>query len=110
MGNRFHKISQQQDFEELITRSNQEPVAILKHSTTCPISAAAYRDMEEFSGDVSVVEVQSARALAQEIDARTGVRHESPQVIVLRNGKAVWHASHWQITADAVEQAMRQHA
>jgi bacillithiol system protein YtxJ len=64
--------------------------------------------MSKIKGDVSLVVVQRARDVSNEIESRTGVRHESPQAIILRNGKAVWNASHWSVTADAVEQALQQ--
>lgn len=109
MGNHFKKITSLEEFEELVAKSNQEPVAIFKHSTTCPLSASAYREMENFSGDIALVEVQAAREVSREIGDRTGINHESPQVIVIKNGQGVWHASHWNVTAPAVEQAMREH-
>jgi bacillithiol system protein YtxJ len=48
------------------------------------------------------VDVRAERPLSQQIAARTGVRHESPQVIILRHGAAVWSASHDEITAGAI--------
>jgi bacillithiol system protein YtxJ len=63
--------------------------------------------MSEVANEVSLVVVQRARDVSSEIASRTGVRHESPQAIVLRNGEAVWSASHYDITSDAVEQALR---
>jgi bacillithiol system protein YtxJ len=39
------------------------------------------------------------------LEARTGVVHESPQVVVLSNGQAVWSASHYAIKAESVEAA-----
>jgi len=91
-----------------LARSHNEPVILFKHSTTCPISASAYRQMSKVSGDVSLVVVQRARDVSNEVEARTGIRHESPQAIVLRNGEAVWTASHFDITSDAVEKAVRE--
>ncbi len=110
MENHFKSINDKEILGELLARSDSEPVALFKHSTTCPISASAYREMEDFPGEVALVEVQRARDLSHEIGERTGVKHESPQVIILRHGRAVWHASHWNITAQAVQQAMRDHA
>jgi bacillithiol system protein YtxJ len=54
--------------------------------------------------------VQSARELSRRVAEQTGIRHESPQAIILRNGQAVWSASHFDITAEAVEQAVRENA
>jgi len=106
MTDHFVKVTDTKAFEELADRSKERPVVIFKHSLTCPISAAAYDQMAEFAGEVALVEVQRARALSAEIENRLGVDHESPQVIVLRNGQVVWSASHFKITAEAVARAV----
>jgi bacillithiol system protein YtxJ len=107
MENHFVKVTETKALEDLAERSKQRPVVIFKHSLTCPISAAAYDQMAEFEGEVALVEVQRARDLSREIEDRLGVAHESPQVIVLRNGQVAWNASHFRITADAVAAAVR---
>ena len=61
--------------------------------------------MEKVDG-VNIVEVQSARDVSRELASRTGVRHETPQVIILRDGKAVWNASHFDVTAADVQRAV----
>ena len=107
MGNHFVRITDTKSFEDLTDRSRERPVVIFKHSLTCPISSAAYAQMEEFSGEVALVEVQLARALSAEIENRLGVEHQSPQVIVLSKGQVAWNASHFKITAAAVAAAVR---
>lgn len=107
MENHFVKVTDITAFDELANRSKERPVVIFKHSLTCPISAAAYEQMAEFDGEVALVEVQRVRDVSNEIEHRLGVAHESPQIIVLRNGKVVWSASHFKITADAVGAAVR---
>ena len=107
MENHFVKVTETKSLEELADRSKERPVVIFKHSLTCPISSGAYDQMAEFEGEVALVEVQRARDLSREIEQRLGVAHESPQVIVLRNGQVVWKASHFNITADAVAEAVR---
>src|SRR5713101_4851480 len=108
MDNHFVSISDTKSFEELLRRSAEEPVVIFKHSTTCPVSAGAYEEMSELKVTVNIVVVQDAREVSDEIEARTKVEHHSPQVIILRDGKAVWNASHWKVKAGAVEEAVRQ--
>ena len=108
MDNHFLEITDTNEFAELVSRSKERPVVIFKHSTTCPMSAAAYQEMTGFDGEVSLIEVQSARELSREIEKRTGIAHESPQVIVLHNGKVVWNASHSRVKAEAVAEAVRQ--
>ena len=109
MENRFVPIVDNQELEQLIARSHDAPVLLFKHSSTCPISATAYKEMTKLERDIALVVVQRARDISREIEARTGVRHESPQALVLRNGEAVWTASHWNVTADAVERALNEH-
>lgn len=107
MENHFVRITEKSSLDELADRSRERPVVFFKHSLTCPISAAAYDRMAEFEGEVALIEVQRARELSKEMAHRLGVPHESPQVIVLHNGQVVWHASHFDITADAVAEAVR---
>jgi bacillithiol system protein YtxJ len=110
MNNHFVRLTDTKAFEELLSRSNERPVVIFKHSATCPISARAYHQMERFEGEVELVEIQRVRELSREIEDKTGVAHESPQVIVLRNGQVVWNASHWAINAETVAEAVRENA
>jgi bacillithiol system protein YtxJ len=110
MGHKFTSVNDESALDELLARSQDAPVIVFKHSTTCPISSAAYREMSKVEEDIALVIVQGARALSQKIAAQTGVRHESPQAIILRKGQVVWTASHWSITSDAVTAAMRVNA
>lgn len=102
----FIRITDKKSFEEMAERSKERAVVIFKHSLTCPISARAYEQMAEFEGEVALIEVQLSRELSTEIENRLGVAHESPQVIVLRNGQVVWNASHFDITAAAIAAAV----
>ena len=108
MDNHFITVSDTESLEELLQQSANGPVVIFKHSTTCPISGAAYEEMSALNVPVNIVVVQDERDVSDEIEKRTAVEHHSPQVIVLRNGKAVWNASHRKVKADAVEEAVRQ--
>jgi bacillithiol system protein YtxJ len=110
----FAPVTDAGALDELVARSHEAPVVLFKHSTTCPISARAHHQMSKLAagmaGQISLVVVQSARELSRRVAEQTGIRHESPQAIILRNGQAVWSASHFDITAEAVEQAVRENA
>jgi monothiol bacilliredoxin len=108
MPDHFTNIADTNQLEELVRQSAQAPVVVFKHSTTCPVSSGAYEEMSALKVPVNIVVVQEAREVSNEIEQRTDVEHHSPQVIVLRNGKAVWNASHWKVKADAVAEAVRQ--
>jgi bacillithiol system protein YtxJ len=86
----------------------RQPVAVIfKHSTRCPMSTAAFSEMKDFlesnpQPPVCLVDVIDDRAISTEIARITSVRHESPQVLILKEGRVVWHASHYGVTAAAV--------
>jgi bacillithiol system protein YtxJ len=103
----FKPVNDAEELNRLFELSNEKPVVLFKHSTMCNVSADAYQQMQNFDGEVNIVIVQTARPVSNEIEARTGVEHKSPQVIILRDGKAVWHTSHWNITAQAVTEAFK---
>jgi bacillithiol system protein YtxJ len=63
--------------------------------------------LEKLGDKVNILEVQSAREVSRELANLTGVRHETPQVIILRDGKAVWNASHFDVTAGDVAKAVK---
>ncbi len=105
MTTRFSSVSSVDVLEHLLERSRSETVILFNHDPYCPISGRAYSQMEKLNDEVMIVDVSRERTLTREIQGRTGVRHESPQVIVLREGKPSWSASHFQITTDAVQQA-----
>ena len=109
MGAQFQRIADTGALESLFSNSNDRPIVIFKHSNSCSISAAAYREMQQLQSEVVLVEVQTARDLSRELAERTGIRHESPQVIVLRNGKAVWNASHFAVSASEVSRILQVH-
>lgn len=109
MGKQFQRIEDTTALENLLSNSNARPIVVFKHSNSCPISAAAYREMQQLENEVLLVEVQSAREVSRELASRTGIRHESPQVIVFRNGKAVWNASHYSVNAREVERVLQTH-
>ena len=106
MATQFVPITALDEFERLREQSAEAPVLIFKHDTTCSISAAAHRQLSQVDGDIPLIDVGRERGLSLEVARRTGVRHESPQVIVLRDGAAAWSASHYDITAEAVSGAL----
>jgi bacillithiol system protein YtxJ len=105
MGNKFFRIDDRTALDNLISDSKRQAIIIFKHSNACPISARAYREMQKLEG-VNLLEIQAAPEISREVEKMTGVRHESPQVILLRDGKAVWDASHFDVNAASVSQAV----
>lgn len=100
--------------KSLTSRADAEAVLkadraiVYKHSTRCPISAAAYDEVQKFAlanpdAPLYLVDVISNRDVSRYVAEETGVQHHSPQAILLEDGKVRWHASHFDIT-DAVLQ------
>ena len=92
---------------ELVERSEIEPVVVFQHDPHYPISRRAYNEMMHVPVPAALVDVAQDDELSRRIEERTGVRHASPQVLVLRSGKAVWDASHLKITREAVTRAIQ---
>lgn len=97
-------ISSEEEFKNAAEKENT--LVFLKHSTTCPISQAAFQEFDAFASEHSEVpsyylQVQDSRPLSNYIAETYGVKHESPQVFVITNGEVKWHASHSQITKNA---------
>ena len=107
MNNQFTPVGNSTELESFFTLSHERPVVLFKHSLTCPISSAAYKEMSGTGCDVALIVVQNAREVSREVETLTGIRHESPQAIILRNGRAIWNTSHWRITRSVVEEAIR---
>lgn len=109
----LQKIATVEQFDEVLQKENK--FFLLKHSLTCPISAAAYNQYHAFSeGQTEVpayyLAVQEARPLSNEISVRFHIQHESPQAILFSNKNAVWNTSHWNITKDSLTSAASQNS
>lgn len=86
------------------------PIWLLKHSSVCGVSSAAFDEVSRFLNEhpdhqAGVVVVQSHRPLSNHVSQRLKFVHQSPQLFLLKAGKVVWSATHWSITADAMKQA-----
>ena len=102
MSANFIKLDSTERLEELFEQSHEKPVVLFKHSTTCPISTGVYEEVSRVDGDINLIVMQSAREVSNAVAGKTGIRHESPQAIVLKDGAPVYHASHFDVTAEAI--------
>jgi bacillithiol system protein YtxJ len=97
-----------------VERACEHDVAVIyKHSPRCGVSLSAEGEVRRFMAaepavPVYVVDVVRDRAVSRVIEGRFGIRHSSPQVILLRRGVPVWDGSHRAVTAAAlVQQAIQ---
>jgi bacillithiol system protein YtxJ len=91
---------------EIMDLSHEQPVVIFKHSTRCSISRMALKQFEnEFDLEGSVtpyfLDLINHRDISNEIATRFEVYHQSPQLLLIKEGKSIYDASHSDI--DAVE-------
>jgi bacillithiol system protein YtxJ len=87
------------------------PVLLFKHSTRCGTSSFAWRQVQEFAQADPAVEIHRIlvvenRDVAQAMTETSGIKHESPQAMLLRGGKVVWHTSHGKITKYNLDDAL----
>jgi bacillithiol system protein YtxJ len=105
------------DLDRLLDDSTLRPVLLFKHSYACGTSAEALDELiahldeqRRHDTDYAVVTVQTHREISNAVTARLGVRHETPQALLIRDRRVVWSASHFRVTADAVAKALEQHS
>src|SRR5438045_3563976 len=83
--------------DELIAESHERAVLVFKHSSSCGISHDVLSQMEILDHEIHVIVVQESRAISNAVEHKLGTRHASPQAFVLRDGKPVYHATHYGI-------------
>jgi bacillithiol system protein YtxJ len=91
--------------DEMVALSDQKPAVIFKHSTRCSISRFALKQFEkeyalEDRVDAYFLDLLEYRDISNEIASRFGVYHQSPQLLLIKNGQSVYDASHSDINAD----------
>ena len=89
---------------EIISSSNEKPVVIFKHSTRCSVSRMVLKQFEngfdlDDEVDAYFLDLLEHRAISNEIASRFGVYHQSPQLLLIKDGKSVYDVSHSDIDA-----------
>jgi len=104
----YTEITTIPEWENVLQQSKEKPVIVFKHSTTCPISAAAYSEFTalETNADAYIVKVIESRPVSNEIESNLSIQHQSPQAFVISNEQAVWNASHRNITQENITKAL----
>lgn len=82
---------------------------LFKHSLTCPISAAAFNEYQQFIAehpelDTAYLAVQEARPLSNYVADTFGIQHQSPQAIYFKKGKPTWNDSHSRINTNSLSE------
>lgn len=101
-----------QSLDAAIVESRERPVLLFKHSRFCGVSCEALDELQSHIDGApqtvayKMITVQTHRSVSDKAAELLGLRHQTPQAILLRNGKVVWNASHFSITASKLDQAL----
>ena len=107
----WNKLTTDEQLDVIKEESNRSPVLIFKHSTTCSISHMALSRMERNWNDHLGVkpyylDLLANKPISNKIETVFGVEHESPQILLIRNGECVYDASHMAISFAGLQQAV----
>jgi len=91
--------------DEILEKSKERAQVIFKHSTRCSISKTVWNRMEranqlDENADYYYLDLIAFRDISNRIADVLGVQHESPQVLVIKDGKAQYNADHFEIEAE----------
>ena len=105
-------IESLEQLEELLHKSCSQPLLLFKHSNNCGVSAEALEELHfhiertKSSATYAMIVVQTHRELSRTIGDSLGVRHETPQAILVCNKQATWSVSHFRVNAKEIDQAL----
>jgi bacillithiol system protein YtxJ len=110
---RLTPLTDIQSLDAAIAESRERPVLLFKHSRFCGVSMEALEELNAHidgqpvaSTAYKMITVQTHRSVSDKAAELLGLRHQTPQAILLRDGKVVWNASHFSITASKLDQAL----
>ncbi|UYQ91301.1 bacillithiol system redox-active protein YtxJ [Chitinophaga horti] len=100
------ELTNEEQLQQIQSDSFLRPVVIFKHSTRCSISAMAKsrldRSAQPQGMDFYYLDLIRYREISNKVSGMFNIQHESPQVLVLREGKCVYDESHMGISMDAI--------
>ncbi len=109
----WNKIESTEQLDVLKKESEEFPVLIFKHSTSCSISAMALNRIERAWNDEKAgtlkpyfLDLLKFRPVSGEIARVFKVEHQSPQVLLIRNGESIYDESHYSISFDEITERL----
>jgi bacillithiol system protein YtxJ len=111
----WNKLSTIDQLEEIVRESDQKPVLIFKHSTRCSVSSTSLNRLErnwnqEELGQIKpyYLDLISFRDISSAIAQKFNVEHESPQVLIIKDGKSIFDRSHLEIDYISIKKAAQE--
>ena len=111
----WNELRSLEQLDSVVNESKEQPVVIFKHSTSCSISSMAFDRLQRAWDDADNVkpyylDLIKYREISNQIAEKFGVMHQSPQVIILKDGEAIYDNSHMGISYQAVISAAKEKA
>ncbi|WP_322969738.1 bacillithiol system redox-active protein YtxJ [Faecalibacter sp. LW9] len=97
-----HDIQTIERLDEIDQASFQRPQIIYKHSTTCELNQMIWNQLQQSDLELQYLDLLTYRPISNAIEARYQVRHESPQILIIKEGKCVYHVSHRKIKNEEI--------
>lgn len=106
----WHRLTTIKQLDDIEKESLRKPIAIFKHSTRCGTSRMALRqferqfEIEDEKVKLYFLDLIAFREVSNEVAIRFQVMHQSPQLLVVKNGNTIHHSSHYNIDAGLLKQ------
>jgi bacillithiol system protein YtxJ len=107
-------IASEEELQLMLEQSESRPILVFKHSTRCGVSSYAWQTYQRFCETNQSREVDFARVLVVEdrsisllLADKLGVMHQSPQIILVKDGAPMWTESHYGIVETAISEALQ---
>lgn len=104
----WNTISDPEEAQTLLEKSKKRPQLIYKHSNHCSVSFIAKEGLDSNTeklnqfADLYIIDVIRQRDISNAIETMLKIRHESPQALLLKDGKVVWKGSHWDVKSQDI--------
>ena len=104
----WNRLETIEALDELIIKSYNAPIVLFKHSTRCSISSMALNRMSSGIEDMdfSLLDIIAYRDISNEVATRFNLIHQSPQVLIIHQGKCIFNTSHLGISSSVVEKQL----
>ena len=110
---KWAQLESSKQLEDLIQNSTAKPQLIFKYSSRCDLSYTMLNRLENDwqpnetdNIDTIFLDILSARELSNSVENKFGIRHESPQVLVIKNGECIYDDSHMRINYNRIKECL----
>ena len=105
-------LKSSEELQALIEKSHETPAVIYKHSTRCGTSSFVKQRLEsdwDFDREdlhIYCLDLVAHRDVSDDVSRTFGVRHESPQILIIENGRSIFDASHGGVSVKEIKKAL----